>query len=105
MVTVGFERPYKLTKRVFEYSKEAPITRQDVRETIMRAVDAVALPIARDCVIEIMVLGLGAKSAIVGLREFCLLSAFLLAYDVVFLFTWYTAVLALKLEVCLTLEY
>nr|CAE00496.2 hydroxymethylglutaryl-CoA reductase [Rhizomucor miehei] len=98
VVTVGFERPYKLTKRVFEYSKEAPITRQDVRETIMRAVDAVALPIARDCVIEIMVLGLGAKSAIVGLREFCVLSAFLLAYDVVFLFTWYTAVLALKLE-------
>ncbi|KAI9496362.1 hydroxymethylglutaryl-CoA reductase [Zychaea mexicana] len=98
VVTIGFERPYKLTKRVLEYSKEAPLTRQDVRETIIRAVDSVALPIARDCVIEIMVLTLGAKSAIAGLREFCFLSAILLAYDAVFLFTWYTSVLALKLE-------
>ncbi|KAI8143330.1 hydroxymethylglutaryl-CoA reductase [Fennellomyces sp. T-0311] len=98
VVTIGFERPYKLTKRVLEYSKEAPLTRQDVRETILRAVDSVALPIARDCVIEIIVLTLGAKSTIAGLREFCFLSAILLAYDAVLLFTWYTSVLALKLE-------
>lgn len=99
VVTIGFERPYKLTKRVFEFSKETPLTRQDVRETIIRAVDTVALPIARDVVIEISVLALGAKSAIAGLREFCFLSAILLAYDVVLLFTWYTSVLTLKLEV------
>ncbi|KAG2217475.1 hypothetical protein INT45_010761 [Circinella minor] len=98
VVTIGFERPFKLTKRVLEYSKETPLTRQDVRETISRAIDSVALSIARDCVIEIMVLTLGAKSTITGLREFCFLSAILLAYDVVFLFTWYTSVLALKLE-------
>jgi hypothetical protein len=48
---------------------------------------------------EIFVLALGAKSGIDGLREFCLLSAILLAYDFVIMFTWYTAVLALKLEV------
>ena len=99
VVTIGFERPFKLTKRVLEYSKETPLTRQDVRETISRAIDSVALSIARDCVIEIMVLTLGAKSTITGLREFCFLSAILLAYDVLFLFTWYTSVLALKLEV------
>ncbi|KAI9319182.1 3-hydroxy-3-methylglutaryl coenzyme A reductase [Dichotomocladium elegans] len=98
VVTIGFERPYKLTKRVSEFARETPLTRQDVRETIIRAVDAVAVPIARDCVIEIMVLALGAKSAIAGLREFCFLSAVLLAYDAVLLFTWYTAVLTLKLE-------
>ncbi|KAI9264118.1 hydroxymethylglutaryl-CoA reductase [Phascolomyces articulosus] len=98
VVTIGFERPYKLTKRVLEYSKETPLTRQDVRETILRAIDSVALPIARDCVIEIIVLTLGAKSTIAGLKEFCFLSAILLAFDILFLFTWYTSILALKLE-------
>ncbi|KAI8338669.1 3-hydroxy-3-methylglutaryl coenzyme A reductase [Chlamydoabsidia padenii] len=97
-VTIGFERPFKLTKRVLQYSKETPLTKQEIRSTIMRAVDSVVLPIARDCFMEITVLVLGAKSGVAGLREFCLLSAILLAYDFVLLFTWYTAVLALKLE-------
>lgn len=97
-VTIGFERHFKLTKRVFEYSKETPLTKQEIRKTIMRAVDSVALPIARDCIMEITVLALGAKSGISGLREFCLLSAILLAYDFIIMFTWYIAVLALKLE-------
>ncbi|KAI9009351.1 3-hydroxy-3-methylglutaryl coenzyme A reductase [Phycomyces nitens] len=97
-VTIGFERPFKLTKRVFQFSKETPLTKQEIRTTIMRAVDTVALPIARDCFMEIVVLVLGAKSGISGLEEFCLLSAILLAYDFIIMFTWYTAVLALKLE-------
>lgn len=98
-VTIGFERHSKLTRRVFQFSKETPLTKQEIKKTIMRAVDAVALPIARDAAMEITVLTLGAKSGISGLREFCLLSALLLAYDFVIMFTWYTAVLALKLEV------
>ncbi|CAO3615445.1 unnamed protein product [Cunninghamella blakesleeana] len=97
-VTIGFERPYKLTKRVFQYSKEQPLTKQEIRKTIMRAVDSVALSIVGDCFMEITVLVLGGKSGISGLREFCLLSAILLAYDFILLFTFYTAVLALKLE-------
>ncbi|KAI8641919.1 3-hydroxy-3-methylglutaryl coenzyme A reductase [Parasitella parasitica] len=97
-VTIGFERHFKLTKRVFEFSKETPLTKQEIRKTIVRAVDSVALPIARDSIMEITVLALGAKSGISGLREFCLLSAILLAYDFVIMFSWYTAVLALKLE-------
>lgn len=97
-VTIGFERHFKLTKRVFEYSKETPLTKQEIRKTIVRAVDSVALPIARDCIMEITVLALGAKSGVSGLREFCLLSAILLAYDFIIMFTWYIAVLALKLE-------
>ncbi|KAG1176781.1 hypothetical protein G6F70_003312 [Rhizopus microsporus] len=97
-VTIGFERHSKLTRRVFQISKETPLTKQEIRKTIMRAVDSVALPIARDAVMEITVLALGAKSGVSGLREFCLLSAILLAYDFIIMFTWYTAVLALKLE-------
>ncbi|RCH84496.1 3-hydroxy-3-methylglutaryl-coenzyme A (HMG-CoA) reductase isozyme, partial [Rhizopus stolonifer] len=97
-VTIGFERHFKLTKRVFEFSKETSLTKQEIRKTIVCAVDSVALPITRDCIMEITVLALGAKSGISGLREFCLLSAILLAYDFIIMFTWYTAVLALKLE-------
>ncbi|KAI8340612.1 3-hydroxy-3-methylglutaryl coenzyme A reductase [Chlamydoabsidia padenii] len=98
VVTIGFERPFRLTKRVFQYSKETSLTKQEIQNTIMRAVDSVALPIARDYFMEITVLVLGAKSGVVGLREFCLLSAILLTYDFILLFTWYTAVLALNLE-------
>ncbi|CAM0136925.1 3-hydroxy-3-methylglutaryl-coenzyme A (HMG-CoA) reductase isozyme [Umbelopsis sp. WA50703] len=98
VVTIGFERPYKLTKRVLQTSEQTSISKQNVHETVIRAVDAVALSVARECSMEIFVLALGAKSGIDGLREFCLLSAILLAYDFIIMFTWYTAVLALKLE-------
>ncbi|KAI8342442.1 3-hydroxy-3-methylglutaryl coenzyme A reductase [Chlamydoabsidia padenii] len=98
VVTIGFERHYKLTKSVLQASKKSPMSKQDIRQTVLNAVDAVALPLSRDCCIEITVLCLGAKSGIGGLREFCLLSAILLAFDLFFMFTWYTAVLALKLE-------
>ncbi|GAB5589842.1 3-hydroxy-3-methylglutaryl-coenzyme A (HMG-CoA) reductase isozyme [Umbelopsis nana] len=98
VVTIGFERPYKLTKRVLQSSEQTSISKQNVHETVIRAVDSVALSVARECSMEIFVLALGAKSGIDGLREFCLLSAILLAYDFVIMFTWYTAVLALKLE-------
>ncbi|KAI8381068.1 3-hydroxy-3-methylglutaryl coenzyme A reductase [Radiomyces spectabilis] len=98
IVTIGFERPFKLTKRILQYSKQSPITKQDIRQTIRRAVDSVGLQIARDCFIEIFVLAIGAKLGLSGLREFCLLSAVLVTYDFILMFTWYTAVLALKLE-------
>ncbi|CDS02634.1 hypothetical protein LRAMOSA00039 [Lichtheimia ramosa] len=97
-VTIGFERTLKLTKRVFQISRETPIARQNIRKTIIKAVDSVSSSIARDCLMEIVVLTIGAKSGISGLREFCFLSAILLAYDFIFMFTWYTAVLTLKLE-------
>ncbi|CAO3617614.1 unnamed protein product [Cunninghamella blakesleeana] len=98
VVTIGFERHYKLTKSVLQASTTTPITKQDIRNTVINAVESVALPLARDCFIEITVLCLGAKTGIGGLHEFCLLSAILLALDLFFMFTWYTALLALKLE-------
>ncbi|KAI7856539.1 3-hydroxy-3-methylglutaryl coenzyme A reductase [Circinella umbellata] len=97
-VTIGFERSIKLTKRVFQLSKETPIANQDIHKTVVRAVDSVAASITRDCLMEIVVLTIGAKSGISGLREFCFLSALLLAYDFIAMFTWYTAILTLKLE-------
>jgi hydroxymethylglutaryl-CoA reductase (NADPH) len=102
VIAIGFERPYKLTKTVI-LGNSSTKKQQLVSDTIdvgMRA--AQVTMIARDCFIEIIVFCLGAKTGITGLREFCLLSAILLAYDFVLLFTLYTAVLTLKLEVCVS---
>ncbi|KAI9323754.1 3-hydroxy-3-methylglutaryl coenzyme A reductase [Dichotomocladium elegans] len=97
--TIGFERSLKLTKRVFQISRETPLTKQNIRKTVERAADSVASSIARDYLMEVMVFVIGAGSGINGLREFCFLSAILLAYDFVLMFTWYISVLTLKLEI------
>ncbi|CAB5396505.1 unnamed protein product [Rhizophagus irregularis] len=54
--------------------------------------------IVRNYFIEIGVLFIGAMSGVNGLQEFCFLAAFILLYDCLFLFTFYTAILTLKLE-------
>jgi hydroxymethylglutaryl-CoA reductase (NADPH) len=97
-VTIGFERPYKLTKRIFE-EQERNQNNQDVYRIIYRSVASIAPTLLRDGILEITVFLLGAKSTLPGLREFCLMSAFLIAFDIMFMFTWYISVLSLKLEV------
>ncbi|KAG0169931.1 3-hydroxy-3-methylglutaryl-coenzyme A (HMG-CoA) reductase isozyme [Apophysomyces sp. BC1034] len=91
VITIGFDRPYRLTKQVMQEAGH-------VRHVLLRAVEAVGLSMVLDCVLEILVLALGARSAVPGLREFCLMSAFLLGYDFILMFTWYISVLALRLE-------
>ncbi|RUS33409.1 3-hydroxy-3-methylglutaryl coenzyme A reductase [Jimgerdemannia flammicorona] len=107
VITIGFDRPYTLTKRVLQGSSEAASqqtfadaasVQSSVHQSVMEAVSAVGGNIARDVFFEILVLLAGAASGVPGLREFCFLSAFLLFYDLVFMFTFYTAVLTLKLE-------
>lgn len=97
-MTIGFERPYKLTKCIFEQENNNT-DNGNVLQIIMRSVEMVAPALIRDGLLEIVVFVLGAKSTLPGLREFCLMSAFLIAYDMVLMFTWYISVLSLKLEV------
>lgn len=107
VITIGFDRPYTLTKRVLQGSSavasrqtfaDAASVQSGVHQSVTEAVDALGGNIARDVFFEILVLLAGAASGVPGLREFCFLSAFLLFYDLVFMFTFYTAVLTLKLE-------
>lgn len=108
-MTIGFERPYKLTQRIFEEnSKSIGGSNSDngrarinngVHHVIARAVESIAPTLIRDALLEIIVFFLGAKSSIPGLHEFCLMGAFVIAFDVILMFTWYIAVLSLKLEV------
>ncbi|KAI8047779.1 hydroxymethylglutaryl-coenzyme A reductase-domain-containing protein [Thamnidium elegans] len=100
IVTIGFERPYKLTKCIFEENSKYTTDRttNNVHHVISNAVRLIAPSLIRDGFLEILVFMFGAKSTLPGLREFCLMSAILIAYDMVLMFTWYISVLSLKLE-------
>ncbi|KAI9475704.1 MAG: hydroxymethylglutaryl-CoA reductase [Benjaminiella poitrasii] len=96
VVTIGFERPYKLTKIILD--KQKSNINESVFHIISSSVEAIAPILAQDGLLEIIVFMLGAKSSLPGLREFCLMSAFLIIYDILLMFTWYISVLSLKLE-------
>lgn len=97
VVTIGFERPYKLTKCIFEEERAA--SSDTVLQILSRSIRSIAPTLIRDGILEIIVFALGSRTNIPGLREFCLMSAFLIAYDIILMFTWYISVLSLKLEV------
>ncbi|GAN10895.1 hmg1, hmg-CoA reductase [Mucor ambiguus] len=85
VITIGFGRHIKYTKSLLS-------------NTNNNSNNSVSMMLGWDCFTEITIFCLGAKSGISGLREFCWLSACLLAFDFVLLCTWYTAILTLKLE-------
>ena len=107
VVTVGFEKPIVLTQAVLSASLQArangngngdaPLT---VRNAVQTAVGERGFEIARDYFIEIMILCIGAASGIQGgLRQFCFLAAWTLFFDCILLFTFYTSILTIKLEI------
>ncbi|CAG8531840.1 14759_t:CDS:2, partial [Acaulospora colombiana] len=116
VITVGFEKPCVLTKAVLTatpsdpnamssasglYQIEEKISATipyNVRDSVIAGVTKEGPMIVRDYLIEIAVLFMGALSGAAGLQEFCFLAGFILLYDCAFLFTFYTAMLTLKLE-------
>ncbi|KAJ9098472.1 hypothetical protein QFC19_006339 [Naganishia cerealis] len=74
----------------------APISAKYI---VLSAVEQVGWPIVRDYAIEITVLCIGAAMGIGGLREFCRLAALILAMDCLCLFTFYTAILTVMVEI------
>ncbi|KAF3080881.1 3-hydroxy-3-methylglutaryl-coenzyme A (HMG-CoA) reductase isozyme [Orbilia oligospora] len=109
VVIVGFEKPIILTKAVLEASaaqRRKAIQNQDrnkgtsIQTAVSEAVQQVGFSIVRDFVIEIAILALGAASSIQGgFRRFCFLALWILVFDCILLFTFYTAILSLKLEI------
>ncbi|CAG8556638.1 1741_t:CDS:2 [Ambispora leptoticha] len=83
----------------FEEANSSDIIPNNVRDNIMEGVQKSSPSIVRDYLIEIAVLIFGALSGVAGLQEFCFLGAFILLYDCIFLYTFYTAMLTLKLEI------
>jgi hydroxymethylglutaryl-CoA reductase (NADPH) len=115
VVTVGFEKPIILTQAVLSAAiqgrrptppgspkpdtanSEAPLT---IQNAVQSAVRERGFEIVRDYAVEIAILCLGAASGIQGgLRQFCFLAAWTLFFDCIMLFTFYTAILTIKLEI------
>ncbi|KAK5107309.1 hypothetical protein LTR62_001402 [Meristemomyces frigidus] len=109
VVTVGFEKPIVLTQAVLSaalkakksngdgHSGDAPLT---IQNAVQIAVRERGFEIVRDYMIEIAILCLGAASGIQGgLRQFCFLAAWTLFFDCILLFTFYTSILTIKLEI------
>jgi len=107
VVTVGFEKPIVLTQAVLSASLQAkangnghgdaPLT---IQNAVQQAVRERGFEIVRDYCIEILILCAGAASGIQGgLRQFCFLAAWTLFFDCILLFTFYTSILTIKLEI------
>ncbi|KAI4179854.1 MAG: hypothetical protein LQ346_007102 [Caloplaca aetnensis] len=114
VVTIGFEKPIILTKAVLSASLDSgrPGSRtgpnrshnerqpRTIQSALHTALQERGFEIVRDYCIEIAILVAGAASGVQGgLRQFCFLAAWILAFDCVLLFTFYTAVLSVKLEI------
>jgi hydroxymethylglutaryl-CoA reductase (NADPH) len=107
VVTVGFEKPTLLTKAVLSasLSKKAGTnghvhSTRSIQDSIESAIKEQGFGIVRDYLIEITVLVIGAVSGVHGgLRQFCFLAAWILFFDCILLFTFYTTILCIKLEI------
>ena len=116
VVTIGFEKPIILTKAVLSASlnsrrqggqqsqtvhganrENSPMT---IQNAVQVAVKEKGFEIVKDYCIEIAILAAGAASGVQGgLRPFCFLAAWILVFDCLLLFTFYTAILSIKLEI------
>ncbi|EPE09559.1 3-hydroxy-3-methylglutaryl-coenzyme a reductase [Ophiostoma piceae UAMH 11346] len=114
VVTIGFEKNIALTKAVLSHALEhrrnlerAPgkkvITTSSpsvIQYAIQMAIKENGFDIVRDYAIEILILVIGAASGVQGgLQQFCFLAAWILFFDCILLFTFYTAILCIKLEI------
>lgn len=115
VVTIGFEKNIVLTRAVMSHAverrqaqiensksgKKSPERPQNlIQYAIQAAIKEKGYEIIRDYVIEIVILVLGAASGVQGgLQHFCFLAAWILFFDCTLLFTFYAAVLSIKLEI------
>lgn len=112
VVTIGFEKAIVLTKAVLSASlntqrphaevgeKKYGVSPTSIQYAVQVAISEKGFEIVRDYAIEICILAAGAASGVQGgLQQFCFLAAWILFFDCVLLFTFYTAILSIKLEI------
>ena len=121
VVTIGFEKSIVLTKAVLSAAletrrpkpqnspkmgsngssdKKFGVSTTSIQYAVQIAINEKGYEIVRDYVIEIFILVAGAFSGVQGgLQQFCFLAAWILFFDCVLLFTFYTAILSIKLEI------
>jgi hydroxymethylglutaryl-CoA reductase (NADPH) len=117
VVTIGFEKAIVLTKAVLsaaletrrplpqdspnlDSKKKYGVSSTSIQYAVQIAISEKGYDIVRDYAIEICILIAGAASGVQGgLQQFCFLAAWILFFDCVLLFTFYTAILSIKLEI------
>ncbi|PHH93209.1 hypothetical protein CDD83_10147 [Cordyceps sp. RAO-2017] len=114
VVTIGFEKNIVLTRAVLSHAVEHRRTQAQaspksthesppqnvIQYAIQAAIKDKGYEILRDYAVEIVILVLGAASGVQGgLQQFCFLAAWILLFDCILLFTFYTAILSIKLEI------
>merc|ERR1712093_849415 len=118
VVTIGFEKAIVLTKAVLSASLETRrpqpqgspklagadlkfgVSPTSIQYAVQVAINEKGYEIVRDYVIEICILVAGPASGVQGgLQQFCFLAAWILFFDCILLFTFYTAILSIKLEI------
>jgi hydroxymethylglutaryl-CoA reductase (NADPH) len=116
VVTIGFEKSIILTKAVLSAAldqrrtapQDSPTTEQkrnvfqatSIQSAVQVAIKEKGFEIVRDYAIEILILIAGAASGVQGgLQQFCFLAAWILFFDCILLFTFYTSILSIKLEI------
>ena len=114
VVIIGFEKNIVLTRAVLSHAVEHRRAQagKSGRETasegsssviqtaIQRTIKEKGFEIVKDYGIEILILIAGAASGVQGgLQQFCFLAAWILFFDCILLFTFYTAILCIKLEI------
>lgn len=106
VTTIGFEKPIILTRAVLSASVDkkrqgsTTATPSTIQDSIQTAIKEQGFDIVRDYCIEIAILIAGAASGVQGgLRQFCFLAAWILFFDCLLLFTFYTTILCIKLEI------
>jgi len=103
VVIIGFEKPITLTRAVLDANidlRKKSSMSASIQSAVTAAVQDKGFLIVRDYVIEIAILAVGAASGVQGgLRQFCFLAGWILAFDCILLFSFYTAILSVKLEI------
>jgi hydroxymethylglutaryl-CoA reductase (NADPH) len=116
VVTIGFEKNIVLTRAVLSHAIEHRRPQEKdkkggrktpdasspslIQYAVQAAIKDKGYEIVRDYVIEIVILVLGAASGVQGgLQQFCFLAAWILFFDCILLFSFYTAILSIKLEI------
>ncbi|OIW23946.1 3-hydroxy-3-methylglutaryl-coenzyme a reductase-like protein [Coniochaeta ligniaria NRRL 30616] len=114
VVTIGFEKNIVLTRAVLSHAvehrraqteksdkdKTAESSTSVIQSAIQRTIKEKGFEIIKDYAIEILILIAGAASGVQGgLQQFCFLAAWILFFDCILLFTFYTAILCIKLEI------
>jgi hydroxymethylglutaryl-CoA reductase (NADPH) len=111
VVTIGFEKNIVLTRAVLSHAiehrrpekgsgKKKDASGSVIQSAISTALKEKGFGIVKDYIIEIGILVLGAASGVQGgLQQFCFLAAWILFFDCILLFSFYTAILCIKLEI------